>query len=65
MAGLLVEFGAQAGQVLGVFGDFVGFASGALAEAFFVVEAVGGNVLARESDGKCRGKEAYRLPCSR
>ena len=39
---LLVEFGSEAGEGLGVFGEFVGFAGSALAESFIVVEPVGG-----------------------
>ena len=39
MAGFLVEFCAQAGQALGVFGYFVGFSRGTLADSFFMVEA--------------------------
>jgi hypothetical protein len=37
----LVEFGAQAAEVLRILGLFVGFARGALADAFIVVEAGG------------------------
>ena len=42
MPGFLVQFGAQAAEVLGLGGCSVGFAGGAFAEAFVVVESVGG-----------------------
>ena len=42
MAFLLVEFGAQAVEVLGGGGGFVGFAGGAFADALVVVEPVEG-----------------------
>ena len=37
-----MEFCSEAGEGLGVFGEFVGFSGGALAESFIVVESVGG-----------------------
>ena len=36
---LLVEFCSEAGEVLGIFGEFVGFSGGALAESFVMVES--------------------------
>ena len=45
VAFLLVQLGPQPGQILRVFGDFVGFAGGAFAEALFVVESGAGNTL--------------------
>ena len=36
---LLVQFRAETREVLGLFGGMVGFASGALAHSFFVVQA--------------------------
>ena len=42
MALLLVEFCSEAGEGLGIFGEFVGFSGGALADSFVVVESVGG-----------------------
>ena len=38
---LLVEFCSEAGESLRIFGEFVGFSSGALADSFVVVESVG------------------------
>ena len=38
---LLVKFCSKAGEGLGIFGEFVGFSGGALAESLVVVESVG------------------------
>ena len=37
---LLVELGSQTGEVLGIFGHFVGFSGGALSDSFVMVESV-------------------------
>lgn len=41
MPGFLMQFGAQAAEVLGRGGGFVGFAGGPFASAFFMVESMG------------------------
>ena len=41
MPGFLMQFGAKAAEVLGRGGGFVGFAGGAFAGAFFMVEPRG------------------------
>ena len=41
MPGFLMQFGAQATEVLGRGGGFVGFAGGPFAGAFFMVESMG------------------------
>ena len=50
---LLVELCSEAGEGLGIFGEFVGFSSGSLAESFVVVESVAGRVVSQD-DGKER-----------
>ena len=44
MTSFCVELGAQAGELLRVFGDFVGGAGFAFADPLFVVESGGGRV---------------------
>ena len=52
MPGFLMELGAQAAQILGRGGGFVGFAGGAFSGAFFVVESMGNGSMGAIEVGK-------------